>query len=169
MALMHTLGELRSSSYRSRPVKQEIRDNLVRKLKAGERLFPGIIGYDDTVVPQLVNAILSRHNFILLGLRGQAKSKILRGLVDLLDAEIPVVPGCEIHDDPLAPLCAACRARAALEGDEMPIGWLARDARYVEKLATPDVTIADMVGDIDPIKAAQAGLNLSDELTMHYG
>jgi magnesium chelatase subunit I len=150
-------------------VKQEIRDNLVSKLKAGDRLFPGIIGYDETVVPQLVNAILSRHNFILLGLRGQAKSRILRSLVDLLDDSIPIVPGCEIHDDPLAPLCAACRARVAEQGDEMPVGWLPRDGRFVEKLATPDVTIADMVGDIDPIKAAEAGLNLSDELTMHYG
>jgi len=168
-ATIHTLGELRQARLHSRPVKQEIRDNLVRKLKAGEPLFPGIIGYDETVVPQLVNAILSKHNFILLGLRGQAKSRILRGLVDLLDEQIPVVPGCEIHDDPLAPLCSSCRARIALEGDEMPIAWLPRQARYVEKLATPDVTIADMVGDIDPIKAAQAGLNLSDELTMHYG
>jgi magnesium chelatase subunit I len=141
----------------------------VRKLRAGDALFPGIIGYDETVIPQLVNAILSRHNFILLGLRGQAKSRILRGLIDLLDDRIPVMPGCEIHDDPLAPLCAACRQRVALEGDRLSIGWLTRDARYVEKLATPDVTIADMVGDIDPIKAAQAGLNLSDELTMHYG
>jgi magnesium chelatase subunit I len=117
----------------------------------------------------VVTAILSKHNFILLGLRGQAKSRILRGLIDLLDAQIPVVPGCEIHDDPLAPLCSACRARVAREGDAMPIAWLPRETRYVEKLATPDVTIADMLGDIDPIKAAQAGLNLSDELTMHYG
>jgi magnesium chelatase subunit I len=169
MAAIETLGELRASGYRSRPVKQEIRDNLVRKLRAGDALFPGIIGYEETVIPQLVNAILSRHNFILLGLRGQAKSRILRGLVDLLDDRIPVMPGCEIHDDPLAPLCAACRQRVALDGDRLSIGWLGRDARYVEKLATPDVTIADMVGDIDPIKAAQAGLNLSDELTMHYG
>jgi magnesium chelatase subunit I len=168
-ATIHTLGELRQARLHSRPVKQEIRDNLVRKLQAGETLFPGIIGYDETVVPQLVNAILSKHNFILLGLRGQAKSRILRGLVDLLDDHIPVVPGCEIHDDPLAPLCSACRARVAREGEDMPIAWLPRQARYVEKLATPDVTIADMVGDIDPIKAAQAGLNLSDELTMHYG
>jgi magnesium chelatase subunit I len=168
-APIQTLGELRQQSVRLRPVKQEIRDNLVRKLQAGETLFPGIIGYDETVVPQLVNAILSKHNFILLGLRGQAKSRILRGLVDLLDEQIPVVPGCEIHDNPLAPLCASCRARVEKEGDGMPIAWLPRDARFVEKLATPDVTIADMVGDIDPIKAAQAGLNLSDELTMHYG
>jgi len=169
MAAIETLGDLRQSGYRSRPVKQEIRDNLVCKLRAGETLFPGIIGYDETVIPQLVNAVLSRHNFILLGLRGQAKSRILRGMVDLLDEKIPIVPGCEIHDDPLAPLCASCRARVAAEGDNLRIGWLHREDRYVEKLATPDVTIADMVGDIDPIKAAAAGLNLSDELTMHYG
>src|SRR3954466_2107017 len=169
MAAIETLGDLRHSGYRSRPVKQEIRDNLVCKLRAGEQLFPGIIGYDDTGIPQLVNAVLSRHNSILLGLRGQAKSRILRGLTDLLDERIPVVPGCEIHDDPLAPLCAACRARVAEEGEALPIAWLTRDDRFVEKLATPDVTIADMVGDIDPIKAAQAGLNLPDELTMHYG
>jgi magnesium chelatase subunit I len=169
MAAIETLGDLRQSSYRSRPVKQEIRDNLVAKLRTGETLFPGIIGYDETVIPQLVNAVLSRHNFILLGLRGQAKSRILRGMVDLLDETIPIVPGCEIHDDPLAPLCASCRARVAKEGDRLQIGWLRREDRYVEKLATPDVTIADMVGDIDPIKAAEAGLNLSDELTMHYG
>src|SRR5947208_5551602 len=176
-APIQTLGDLRARGGKrpstaapsGRSVKEEIRDNLVRKLQCGDRLFPGIIGYDDTVIPQLINAILSRHNFILLGLRGQAKSRILRGLIDLLDERIPVVPGCEIHDDPLHPLCAACRARVATEGDKMPIGWLTRDNRYVEKLATPDVTIADMVGDIDPIKAAQAGLNLADELTMHYG
>src|SRR2546425_918914 len=169
MAAIQTLGELRRSGHSSRPVKQEIRDNLVRKLQAGEPLFPGIIGYDETVIPQLINAILSKHNFILLGLRGQAKSRILRGLVDLLDEQIPVVPGCEIHDDPLAPLCASCRSRVTMEADEMPVAWLPRESRFVEKLATPDVTIADMLGDIDPIKAAQAGLNLSDELTMHYG
>src|SRR5262245_9151359 len=127
-----TLGDLRRESARPRPVKQELRDNLVRKLQAGDTLFPGIIGYDETVVPQLVNAILSRHNFILLGLRGQAKSRILRGLVDLLDERIPVVPGCEIHDNPLEPLCAACRARIAQEGDRLPLGWLPREARFVE-------------------------------------
>src|SRR5436309_1812590 len=169
MVSIHTLGDLRRAGLRSRPVKQEIRDNLVQKLQSGETLFPGIIGYDETVIPQLVNAILSRHNFILLGLRGQAKSRILRGLADLLDEAIPVVPGCEIHDDPLAPLCAACRARLRAEGDSLPVAWLPRDARYVEKLATPDVTIADMIGDLDPIKAARAALQLSDELTMHYG
>jgi magnesium chelatase subunit I len=166
---IRTLGELRRLRGSPRPVKDEIRANLICRLQRSQPLFPGIIGYDETVIPQLVNAILSRHNFILLGLRGQAKSRILRGLVDLLDEAIPVVPGCEIHDDPLAPVCGACRARVAAEGDHLPIGWLPRDARFVEKLATPDVTIADMVGDIDPIKAAQAGLNLADELTMHYG
>src|ERR1700722_10431947 len=130
MAAIQTLGELRGAGYRPRPVKQEIRDNLVQKLRSGETLFPGIIGYDETVVPQLVNAILSRHNFILLGLRGQAKSRILRGLVGLLDEKIPVMPGCEIHDDPLAPICAACRARIAKDGDKTPIGWLTREDRY---------------------------------------
>src|SRR5947207_8430085 len=129
-APFQTLGDLRRQSTRPRPVKEEIRDNLVRKLKAGEPLFPGIIGYDETVVPQLVNAILSKHNFILLGLRGQAKSRILRGLVDLLDEHIPVVPGCEIHDDPLAPLCSACRARIAREGEAMPVACLPRHERY---------------------------------------
>src|SRR5205809_4839853 len=131
VAPLETLGDLRQSGYRSRPVKQEIRDNLVCKLRAGETLFPGIIGYDETVIPQLVNAVLSRHNFILLGLRGQAKSRILRGLVDLLDERIPVMPGCEIHDDPLAPLCASCRSRVALEGDGLAIGWLPREQRSV--------------------------------------
>ncbi len=169
-ATIQTLGELRRThGSHPRTVKDEMRDNLVRKLRSGEPLFPGVIGYDDTVIPQLVNAILSRHNFILLGLRGQAKSRILRSLVTLLDEEIPVIPGCEIHDSPLDPICGACRARVAAEGDSLPIAWLPREERYVEKLATPDVTIADMVGDIDPIKAAHAGLNLADELTMHYG
>jgi magnesium chelatase subunit I len=168
-----TVGALRSAVEGGLPryptVKDELRTNLIAKLQAREPLFPGIIGYDDTVVPQLVNALLSRHNFILLGLRGQAKTRILRSLVDLLDEAIPVVPGCEIHDDPLAPLCSACRTRAAAEGDDLPVAWLARDDRYVEKLATPDVTIADMLGDIDPIKAARSGLQLGDDLTMHYG
>src|SRR6188768_485910 len=168
-----TLGALRkdveAGRLARRPVKSEIRDNLIQKLRAGETLFPGIVGYDDSVVPQVVNAILSRHNFILLGLRGQAKTRILRALTSLLDEWLPVVPGCEIHDDPLAPICSACRARVKKEGDDLPVGWLGRDSRYVEKLATPDVTIADMIGDLDPIKAARASLELSDELTMHYG
>ena len=168
-----TLGELRRAVERGdvlrRNVHEEVRQNLIGKLRAGEPLFPGIVGYDDTVVPQLVNALLSRHNFILLGLRGQAKTRLLRALVTLLDDTIPVMPGCEINDDPLAPICGPCRARVAADGDRTSIGWLPRHARYVEKLATPDVTIADMVGDIDPIKAAKAGLQLSSELTMHYG
>src|SRR5215208_2645884 len=168
-----TVGELRRAvkggSVRRRTVHEEVRENLIARLRAGGALFSGIIGYDDTVVPQLVNALLSRHNFILLGLRGQAKTRLLRALATLLDEHIPVMPGCEINDDPLAPICASCRARIAAEGDSTPIQWLHRDLRYVEKLATPDVTIADMVGDIDPIKAAKAGLQLSSELTMHYG
>ena len=168
-----SLEQLRAAvaagSVKRRSVKDEVRENLIERLHSGAPLFPGIIGYDDTVVPQIVNAVLSRHNFILLGLRGQAKSRILRALTTLLDAEVPVIPGCEIHDDPLAPLCAACRQRVREEGDALEIGWLSRDDRYVEKLATPDVTIADMIGDLDPIKAARSRLHLADELTMHYG
>jgi magnesium chelatase subunit I len=173
MSLSTTRGALREAvaagSVAHRSVKDELRANVAAKLRAGQPLFPGIVGYRETVEAQVANAILSRHNFILLGLRGQAKTRLLRGLTDLLDELIPVIPGCEIHDDPLAPLCAACRARVAQEGDDLPVAWLPRDRRYVEKLATPDVTIADMIGDVDPIKAARAGLNLGDELTMHYG
>ena len=175
ISTIKTLGDLRRArdtspgAFPRRSVKDEVRDNLIRKLKAGEPLFPGIIGYDETVIPQLVNATLSRHNFILLGLRGQAKSRILRALVSLLDEHLPAVAGCEIHDDPTSPICSACRRRIEAEGDATPIRWLSREERYVEKLATPDVTIADMVGDIDPIKAARSGLQLSDELTIHYG
>ena len=157
-------GELRR-----RPVRDEVRENLAERLRQKTALFPGIIGYDDTVVPQLVNAILAKHHFILLGLRGQAKTRILRALTTLLDEWIPVIPDSEINDDPIAPLSAFGKQRVTAEGDSMPVRWLPREARYVEKLATPDVTIADMIGDIDPIKAAEAGLNLSDELTMHYG
>jgi magnesium chelatase subunit I len=168
-----TVAELREAiaagRIKRRTVKEEIRQNLVARMRQGRTLFPGIVGYDETVVPQIVNAILSRHNFILLGLRGQAKSRLLRALTDLLDEHIAVVPGCEIHDDPLSPLCAVCRARVRSEGDRLPVAWLPRDARYVEKLATPDVTIADMIGDLDPIKAARAGLDLANETTMHYG
>ena len=167
------LGDLRravdAGSIPRRDVKQELRDNLIAKLRSGEPLFPGIVGYDESVIPQIVNAILSQHNFIVLGLRGQAKTRILRSLVDLLDDEVAVIPGCEIHDDPLAPLCRHCRTRIDEEGDGLEIGWLPRTDRFVEKLATPDVTIADMIGDIDPIKAARRGLHLSDELTVHYG
>jgi magnesium chelatase subunit I len=152
-----------------RSVKDEVRQNLIDKLRRGETLFPGIIGYEDTVVPQIVNAILARHNFILLGLRGQAKTRILRALTTLLDDAIAVVPGSEINDDPLAPLSAYAREKVARDGDLMRVEWLPREARYVEKLATPDVTIADMIGDIDPIKAAHGGLQLASELAMHFG
>ena len=173
MSLPLSLGALREAvdagRVPHRSVKDELRSNLAAHLRAGRTLFPGIIGYEDTVVPQVVNAILSRHNFILLGLRGQAKTRLLRGLSALLDAEIPVVPGCEIHDDPLRPLCAECRARLATEGDDLAIAWRSREDRYVEKLATPDVTIADLIGDVDPIKAARSARQLGDEMTMHYG
>ena len=152
-----------------RSVKDEMRENLLRKMDKGEALLPGIHGYEDSVIPQIINAILARHNFILLGLRGQAKSRILRGLVPLLDPEIPVVAGCEINDNPFDPICRGCRDLIAERGDATPIGWLPRDRRFVENLATPDVTIADIIGDIDPIKAARGGRNLSDELTVHYG
>jgi len=164
-----TLGELRKANYSSRSVKDELRSNLIRKLSRGEPLFPGIIGYDDTVIPQIANAILSRHNFILLGLRGQAKSRILRALTTLLDDEIPFIAGCEINDDPLKPVCRACHELLAKCGDDVPIDYLPREQRYVEKLATPDVTIADIIGDLDPIKAARGGHALSSELTIHYG
>src|SRR6266705_49703 len=169
-----TLGELRrmpgfGPGTTSRSVKDEVRENLLRMLKANQPLFPGIHGYEDSVVPQIVNALLSRHNFILLGLRGQAKSRIMRALVQFLDAEIPVIEGCEINDNPLCPICRACRERVAAEGDGTPIAWLPRNLRYVEKLATPDVTIADIIGDLDPIRAARGGRDLSDELTIHYG
>ena len=164
-----TLGELKKSHYQSVSIKDEMRANLLRKLAAGEAIFPGIIGFDDTVTPQIVNAILSKHNFILLGLRGQAKSRILRSLVSLLDAAIPIIAGCEINDDPLHPLCRACHERLEELGDATPIDYLAPEQRYIEKLATPDVTIADIIGDLDPIKAARGGHTLASELTIHYG
>ncbi|MGA9996838.1 MAG: hypothetical protein WBP93_15575 [Pyrinomonadaceae bacterium] len=169
MVLAKTLGELKASGYRVRSVKDEMRANLVRKLRAGEKLFPGIVGYDETVVPQIVNAILARHNLILLGLRGQAKSRIIRQLTDLLDESIPIIAGSEINDDPLHPISAYGRQRIELHGDATEIAWIERDSRFVEKLATPDVTIADILGDVDPIKAAKGGHLLSDELTIHYG
>src|SRR5438105_1873621 len=174
MSFPRTLGELRHSPYseqrlRTRQVKDELRDNLMAKLRAGGSIFSGIVGYDDTVVPQIVNAILSRHNFILLGLRGQAKSRILRALTTLLDPHMPYLAGCEIRDNPYAPICRRCREEIARLGDSTPIAYLTPDDRYVEKLATPDVTIADLIGDIDPIKAARGGHELSSELTVHYG
>lgn len=164
-----TLGELRASGYEQRSVKDEMRANLIAKLRSGERMFPGILGYDETVVPQLVNAILAKHNFILLGLRGQAKSRIIRQLTDLLDEKIPIIAGSEINDNPFAPLSAYGRQQIELHGDETKIDWVHRDNRFVEKLATPDVTIADIIGDVDPIKAAKGGHLLSDELTIHFG
>src|ERR671929_692363 len=169
MSLPRTLGELKGQGYRSRSVKDEMRANLLDKLRSGERVFPGIVGYDETVIPQITNAVLARHNVILLGLRGQAKSRIIRQLVALLDPSIPVIAGSEINDDPLRPISAYGRQTVEREGDHTPIAWVERDARFVEKLATPDVTIADIIGDVDPIKAARGGHLLSDELTIHYG
>jgi magnesium chelatase subunit I len=169
-----TLGELKQTEWASparvhRTVKDELRENLICLLENGSALFPGILGYEETVVPQLVNAILSRHNFILLGLRGQAKSRIVRQLVTLLDEEIPFLAGSEVNDSPFAPISKYGRELVAEHGDRTPVAWLPRDARFVEKLATPDVTIADIIGDVDPIKAARGGHLLSDELTMHFG
>src|SRR5438045_1803952 len=169
-----TLGELQQTEWASparihRTVKDELRQNLICLLENGSALFPGIVGYEDTVIPQLVNALLSRHNFILLGLRGQAKSRILRQLVTLLDEDIPILAGSEVNDSPFAPISKFGRELVAEHGDRTPITWLPREMRYVEKLATPDVTIADIIGDVDPIKAARGGHLLSDELTMHFG
>jgi magnesium chelatase subunit I len=174
MNLPQTLGQLRSSEYTqqryaTRSVKDEMRENLLRKLDGSEELFPSIVGYDDTVTPQIVNAMLSKHNFILLGLRGQAKSRILRALMNFLDETMAVIAGCEINDNPYRPICRACRLLVEEKGDATPVEFLPRARRYVEKLATPDVTIADILGDVDPIKAARGGLALSDELTIHYG
>src|SRR5260370_10801227 len=174
-SLPRTLGDLRGSIFseerlRTRDVKDELRDNLTKRLRANgdAPVFEGIVGYDDTVVPQIIKAILSRHNFILLGLRGQAKSRILRALTTLLDPHMPYLAGCEVHDNPYAPICRRCREAVARLGDDSPIAYLTPDDRYVEKLATPDVTIADLIGDIDPIKAARGGHELSSELTVHY-
>jgi len=150
-----TLGALKASGYRSETVRHEMRRNLRAKLKAGAKLFPGILGYDRTVIPGLVNAVLAGHDLILLGLRGQAKTRLLRALTDLLDAEIPVVRGSELNDDPLAPVSVPAQKLVAEAGDETPIDWLPRELRYNEKLATPDVSISDLLGDIDPIKAAR--------------
>ena len=173
--LPQTLGELRrdpqfaEERVRSRRVKDELRDNLMVRLRTDGPVFPGIVGYDDTVVPQIVNAILSRHNFILLGLRGQAKSRILRALTTLLDPQVPYLAGCEIHDNPYAPLCPRCKHLVATDPEGARIAYLTPGERYVEKLATPDVTIADLIGDIDPIKAAKGGHELGSEMTVHYG
>lgn len=172
--LPRTLGALRSSRFfdqlkPDRTLKEELRCNLICKLDREEPLFPGVMGYEDTVIPQVVNAILSRHNFILLGLRGQAKTRLARLLTNLLDPYMPYIRGCEIRDHPLRPICKQCRERIAASGDETPVDWVPAEERYIEKLATPDVTIADMIGDIDPIKAARTGQDISSELTIHYG
>jgi magnesium chelatase subunit I len=169
-----TLGDLKTSRWaepplRGRTVRDEIRTNHIRRIESGATLFPGIIGYEDTIIPHIVNALLARHHFILLGLRGQAKSRILRELTNLLDERVPMVAGSEVNDDPFAPISKYARDMLAECGDATPIAWLRRDQRYVEKLATPDVTIADLIGDVDPIKAARGGHLLSDELTMHFG
>ena len=172
--LPRTLGDLRQSPWaepplRGRGVRDELRTNLLARLETGQPLLPGIVGYEDTILPQLINAVLARHHFILLGLRGQAKSRILRALAGFLDERIPIVAGSEVNDDPFAPISKFARERLAECGDATPIAWLGRSERYVEKLATPDVTIADLIGDLDPIKAARGGHLLSDELTMHFG
>ncbi|HEX9492182.1 MAG TPA: magnesium chelatase, partial [Thermoanaerobaculia bacterium] len=169
MTTIHTLGELRNSGYRVRSVKDEMRENLLAKIARKEKLFPGIHGYDRTVIPALQNAILSKHDVILLGLRGQAKTRILRSLTSLLDERIAVIEGCEINDSPFQPACKRCRRLAAEKGDDLPIAWMHRDERYREKLATPDVTVADLIGDIDPIKAANRRLTYADEEVIHFG
>ena len=172
--LPETFGALKASPWGAttrahRRVKDEIRANLLAKLAAGGPLFDGVLGYEDTVMPQMVNALLSRHNFILLGLRGQAKSRLVRALVTLLDPEMPVLAGSEINDSPFGPISKYGRQLLAEAGDDAPVAWVHRDQRYVEKLATPDVTVADIIGDVDPIKAARGGHLLSDELTINYG
>ncbi|MEJ2238001.1 MAG: magnesium chelatase [Gemmatimonadales bacterium] len=173
-SLPKTLGGLKRTEWGDprrhlRSVKDEMRQNLICMLEEGHDIFPGIVGYEDTVVPQVVNAVLAKHNFILLGLRGQAKSRILRALVSLLDPELPILAGSEVNDSPFRPLSKYGRQLVEAQGDDAPIEWVHRDARYVEKLATPDVTVADIIGDVDPIKAARGGHILSDELTIHFG
>src|SRR5438874_2259037 len=163
-----TLGELRASGYRSRSVKEELRHNLIRTLEASEPKFEGIVGFEETVVPQVENALLSGQDIIFLGERGQAKTRLARTLPSLLDEYLPTVAGCEINDDPLEPICWKCRATLAECGDATPIDWMPRERRYGEKLATPDITIADLIGEVDPIKVAE-GRYLSDELTIHFG
>jgi magnesium chelatase subunit I len=163
-----TLGALRDTGYRSRSVKTEIRDNLLSRLRSGQTAFPGIVGFDDTVLPQLESALLAGHDLVLLGERGQGKTRLMRTISDLLDEWTPVVAGCEINDDPEAPVCARCRKLAGELGDELPVGWLNRSDRYVEKLATPDTSVGDLVGDVDPVKVAE-GRTLGDPETVHYG
>ncbi|MBI3000652.1 MAG: magnesium chelatase [Deltaproteobacteria bacterium] len=168
MKELKTLGELKKSGHPVLSVREEMRKNLVQYLQSGSRILPGIIGYDDTVIPEIENAVLSGHHMVFLGERGQAKSRIIRGLVSLLDERIPIVEGCEINDNPLHPICRVCRRRLEKEGDALPIEWIGREQRYSEKLATPDASIADLIGEIDPIKVAE-GRYLADEETIHYG
>ena len=163
-----TIGKLKASGYQPVPIREEMRRNLITMIKEKKNIFPGIIGFDNTVIPQVVNAILSGQDIIFLGERGQAKSRIMRSLINLLDEEIPVIKGCEINDNPFTPICKWCRKKVAEEGDATEIAWLPREERYGEKLATPDIAIADLIGDVDPIKVAE-GRYLSDELTIHYG
>ena len=169
MSRPRTLGELKRSGYHSRSVKDEMRANVIARLRTRAPLFPGVVGYEQTVEPQIVNAILSRHNFILLGLRGQAKTRLLRSLAQYLDEWTPAIEGCPLNSDPLHPNSHHARALVETHGDETPLAWIHRDLRYQEKLATPDVTIADLIGDIDPIKAATLRLDYSDERVIHYG
>ena len=164
-----TLGELKASGYQSRSIKEELRENLIKKISKKEKVFNGIIGFDDTVIPDLERAILSRHNVLLLGLRGQAKTRLARLMVQLLDEYMPIVAGSELNDDPLNPISRVARDIVAQHGDDTPVAWVHRDERYVEKLATPDVSIADLVGDVDPIKAATLKLPYSDERVIHFG
>ena len=163
-----TIAELRTSGHVRESVKHELRRNLLARLRSGEPLLAGIVGYDETVLPQLSNAIISGHDVILLGERGQAKSRIMRSLISLLDEQVPVIAGCEINDHPYAPICKRCRDLVAAGGDNVEVAWLHRDERYGEKLATPDISIADLIGEVDPIKVAE-GRYLADELTIHYG
>ncbi|HNA94292.1 MAG TPA: magnesium chelatase, partial [Saprospiraceae bacterium] len=166
---IQTLGQLKTSGYKSVSIKDEMRNNLIQFLKSGKSPFEGIFGFDDTVIPDIERAVLSRHNILLLGLRGQAKTRIARLMVNLLDEYIPVVKGSELNDDPLKPVSRYARELIAQLGDETPITWVHRNERYVEKLATPDVTVADLIGDIDPIKAASLKLHYNDERVIHFG
>jgi magnesium chelatase subunit I len=163
-----TLGQLRASAYRARSVKEEIRENLVSRLREGKAAFPGIVGFDDTVLPELESALLAGHDLVLLGERGQGKTRLMRTLSQLLDEYSPAVSGCEINDDPLRPVCGPCRRRSVELGDDLPVRWRHRSARYTEKLATPDTSVGDLVGDVDPVKVA-AGRTLGDPETVHYG
>ncbi|HYO39441.1 MAG TPA: magnesium chelatase, partial [Nocardioidaceae bacterium] len=163
-----TLGALRDTGYRSRSVKAELRENLLGRLRSGETAFPGIVGFDGTVLPQLESALLAGHDLVLLGERGQGKTRLMRTISTLLDEWTPVVEGCEINDDPVAPVCVRCQRLAEQRGDDLPVAWRHRSERYVEKLATPDTSVGDLVGDVDPVNVAE-GRTLGDPETVHYG